>query len=722
MKKTKLLLPILSLVLVACGTANNPTSSSVSTANPTTSSSSETPTTSSVSTTTTTSQVTTSSSSSVALKEDLKFFDLHADMETLSVKFEKPTNYKEFEAFVVDEAGNVTKLDKELIREYDEYYRVDALGLKKGKYKLRVEPLEMVAISSYPFQETEYIDVVSKVREGFAFENGTVGAYNLDGTLKSNAEVIYVDNSNKDTISKTFDTTYTGIVGILDAYKKNKTSKPLCIRVLGELEDPSGISDDLGGDIVIENKNNSSLPITIEGVGEDAILNGFGIRIKNANNIEISNLGFMLTDSNEGDNVSLQQNNNYIWVHDCDLFYGLPGSDADQVKGDGAMDCKKSNYVTFSFNHFFETGKSNLLGNSKNGEENGLNITYHHNWYDHSDSRHPRVRCYNAHVYNNYYDGIAKYGIGSTNGSSIFSENNYFRNSNKPMLISMQGNGGTTFSKEDGGMIKSFGNEFVGNNTMIPYSSSDKIDFDFYDAKTRDEIVPNTVKSKQGENIYNNFDTSDSMYEYNVESPSDAKGSVIKYAGRVNGGDIKFTFTSADDTSYDINSALMNLLKNYDSKLVSKLNESNSNVPDEDDPNKDDPIINNPPVVNSYYKHVFSTLVDPNGVFVSVGEKYSALSVSGGVTYDGVTYNKGVKIQSSTRIEFNLDSKRTVNILLCSRKDNGVGTIKIDDVEYDILGTKEYDPYLLTIELEAGVHTISRGDGESGIYYIEIME
>ena len=96
--------------------------------------------------------------------------------------------------------------------------------------------------------------------------------------------------------------------------------------------------------------------------------------------------------------------------------------------------------------------------------ETGENfISYHHNWFDHSDSRHPRVRTMTVHVYNNYFDGISKYGVGATTGSNVFVESNYFRNTNKPMMISLQGtdivNGekNATFSGETGGMIKAYG-------------------------------------------------------------------------------------------------------------------------------------------------------------------------------------------------------------------------------------------------------------------------
>jgi len=333
----------------------------------------------------------------------------------------------------------------------------------------------------------------------------------------------------------------------------------------------------LNGDIVIENSNNASGSITFEGIGDDAVADGWGLRLKSASNVEVRNIGFMNCDSGEGDDIGLQQDNNHIWVHNCDFFYGQAGSDADQIKGDGALDCKKSTYVTFSYNHFWDNGKCNLLGLSE-GTTSGLYITYHHNWYDHSDSRHPRVRYYSAHIYNNYYDGNAKYGVGVTTAASVFVEGNYFRNCKYPMLISMQGTdvyqSEGTFSSEDGGMIKAFNNYMTGQSRFVPYGSSDfansTVDFDAYVAASRNETVPSSVKTKQGSNTYNNFDTDASvMYSYTVDSPDGAKEKVMQYAGRVNGGDLKWTFNnSVDDTSYAVNSGLKSALTNYETTLV----------------------------------------------------------------------------------------------------------------------------------------------------------
>ncbi|MDE6370192.1 MAG: pectate lyase, partial [Duncaniella sp.] len=203
---------------------------------------------------------------------------------------------------------------------------------------------------------------------------------------------------------------------------------------------------------------------------------------------------------------------------------------------------------------------------------------YHHNWFDHSDSRHPRVRTMTVHVWNNYYDGVAKYGVGATMGSSIFVESNFFRHTKDPMMISKQGTdakGDGTFSGEAGGMIKSFGNLYAekgssSNYTVITQKAS-PADFDCFEAETRDEIVPDTYKTVSGGTTYNNFDTSSTlMHSYTPTPAANVPAEVTGYygAGRLNKGDFKWNFTTADDTDYGVNSALKSALINYKQTLV----------------------------------------------------------------------------------------------------------------------------------------------------------
>jgi len=468
-------------------------------------------------------------------------------------------------------------IDNQLIRNYGTYYRADVPGLAAGTYTLKVAPVTAGVEGTATVSGS--ITVLAHDRNGFAHSGGNVpGAYNLNGTLKSNAVVLYITQNTKNTVSLTVTGATTnpcvGLQTILDGFKRGRDNRPLAIRLIGNITDPSYL---LGGDAVIENNNSATSSITFEGIGSDAVVNGWGVRIKKGSNIEIRNLGFMLTDAGEGDNVGLQQDNDHIWVHNCDMFYGAPGGDADQAKGDGALDCKKSTYVTFSYNHFWDSGKCNLLGLSENTTA-GLYITYHHNWYDHSDSRHPRVRFYSAHVYNNYYDGNSKYGSGATEGSSVFMEGNFFRNCKYPMLTSMQGtdvyNGAPgTFSGEEGGTIKAYNNTMSGQTRFVAYNPvTFPVQFDAYVAATRSETISSSITSRLGGNSYNNFDTDASLYISSlvIDEPAVAKDNAMLYSGRVSGGDITWTFNnSVDDISSSVNTGLMALLTSYTSGLVS---------------------------------------------------------------------------------------------------------------------------------------------------------
>jgi len=491
------------------------------------------------------------------------------------------------------------QIDTQLIRSYGSYFRADVLGLAPGTYTIKVAPV--ISGLEGTGTTTGDITVIAHDRNGFAFQGGHIpSAYNMDGTPKTGAVILYITENTKNTVSLTVTgataNPCVGLQTILDGFKKGKDTRPLIVRFIGNITDLSYLTN---GDLYISNANNATGSFTFEGVGDDAVTNGWSFCLKTAANVEIRNIAAMNNNSVNGDDFGLQQDNDHVWIHNNEMYYGNAGSDADQIKGDGAMDIKKSTYVTVSYNHFVDNGKSSLLGLSE-GTTTGLYVTYHHNWFDHSDSRHPRVRFYSVHVYNNYYDGVAKYGAGSTMGSSLFVEGNYFRNAKHPMMTSLQGtdvwnpttlkndptNQGT-FSGEAGGTIKAFNNTFdasINTNSMrfVAYGDpnpayniagviSSTIDFDAYVAATRDEQVPATVKSYSGGNTYNNFDTDASLYVKTLvpDAPDVAKTKTMQYAGRTNGGDIKWTFdNSVDDAAYLVNAPLKALVTNYATKMV----------------------------------------------------------------------------------------------------------------------------------------------------------
>lgn len=497
-------------------------------------------------------------------------------LESAFVKWQPVLGATSYNVYYTGGGATDKKIDTQLIRSYGTYYRADVLGLAAGTYTLKVAPV--ISGVEGATTTTNTLTVLPHDRTGFAFDGGRVpGAYKADGTPKDGAVVLYITENTKNTISMNITgasaNPCVGLQNILYAIKKGKDTRPFIIRLIGNITDMTVME---GDDIVIENANNASSYITFEGVGADAVANGWGVRLKAATNVEIRNLGTMNCNSTAGDNFGLQQDNDHIWLHNCDMFYGDAGSDADQIKGDGALDNKGSTYITFSYNHFWDNGKASLLGLSE-GTTTGLYITYHHNWFDHSDSRHPRVRFYSAHVYNNYYDGNAKYGVGSTMGSSVFVENNFFRNCKYPMLTSMQGTDifygdGGTFSGEDGGTIKAFNNVMSGHTRYVPYDATNfPKEFDAIETSTRDQVISNTITSKQGLKAYNNFDTDAALYvkTFVPEAPEVAKQKLMIYAGRVEGGDLKFMFNNAvDDVSSSVNVAIKTALTNYVSSLV----------------------------------------------------------------------------------------------------------------------------------------------------------
>lgn len=640
-------------------------------------------------------------------------------LESAFVKWTPVTGADSYNVYYTGMGITNRKIDTQLIRSYGTYFRADVLGLQAGNYTLKVVPV--ISGEEGDAAETTTIEVLPHDRNGFAFANGRVpGAYKANGTPKDNAVIIYITQNTKNTVS--MDVTgananpCVGLQAILDGFKKGSDFRPLIVRLVGQVTDPAEMYN---GDIVVENKNNAASFITIEGVGDDAVVDGWGIRIKNASNIELRNFGSMNVNSSEGDNISLQQENDYVWVHNLDLFYGDAGSDADQIKGDGAMDVKRSTYVTVSYNHFWDSGKSNLLGLSE-GTTSGLFITYHHNWYDHSDSRHPRVRFYSAHVYNNYYDGISKYGVGSTEGSSVFVEANYFRNCKYPMLISMQGSdvydtskqandysNMPTFSKEDGGIIKAFNNYMVGQRRFVPYGAdgfpNPAVDFDAYVAQTRNETVPPSVMSNYGKNTYNNFDTNPSvMYAYSPDSPDDAKDKVMLYAGRVMGGDFKWTFNNAvDDTSYDVIAALKSALTGYKTKLVSVQGDGDNNNGGED-PGGNEP-------AEGDMVHNF-TLSGKTSSFYSITGNLS--TSYGTVNYAGITLTQCLKIESSTSISFTTTQRGTLTLVFNSAYS---GSVKIGETTYTPASG------IVSHVIDAGTYTITKGSGSNYLFFMSVV-
>lgn len=625
------------------------------------------------------------------------------------------------------EGGEYQELDYELVRNYGTYGRADIVGITAGKYQFLVSPVDAEGVEQTgQATETPLVNVVPHLRAGYAhFGYSGVGAYNDDGSLKSNAKVIYVTAKTAKTVTCSVVTSsngkveeFTGLQAIIDAKQKGYDLTPWAIRIIGciEASDMDKFSSSAQG-LQLKGKGAySEMNITLEGIGNDATIKGFGILLRGCKSVEIRNIGIMLCID---DGISIDTDNSHCWIHNVDFFYGNAGSDSDQAKGDGSLDAKQdSKLLTFSFNRFWDCGKVALCGMKSESAESL--ITYHHNWFDHSDSRHPRVRTMTVHVYNNYFDGVAKYGVGATMGSSVFVENNFYRNANRPMLISMQGtdiaNNNPTFSKEDGGMIKAYGNEYseVSKNFSLITQKESATNFDCFQADTREEKVPDTYKALQGGTTYNNFDTNPELiYAYTPNSATDVPGVVTGAygAGRKQHGDFQWTFNNAvDDASYDVNKPLKDALIAYKSSLVGAFGSNDGDGGDggnggNGDGGDDNGGGNTP----DSYICTFSK-DGPSNTFYKITGNVS--NSKGSAIVDGVTYNWCLKMETATVIQFEIAEPMTLVLVFA---DGTTPNCKIDDVRVNsTTGNK------ITQELSAGVHTIKKQDSHN-LFYIDLI-
>ena len=478
------------------------------------------------------------------------------------------------------------KIDTQLIRQYASYFRADVLGLKAGTYSIKVVPVNAEGKEMAGANTATNLVVKSHNREGFAhFNFEGIGAYNNDGTLKPDAKVLYITASTAKTVStdvivgsKNKKVNAKGFQAIINAYQKGYDTTPIAFRIIGKvsLADLDGISSSSEG-IQIKGKSGySTMNMTFEGVGDDATVYGFGFLVRNSKSVEFRNFAIMRCLDNA---MSLDTQNSNIWIHHMDLFYGKKGSAADQAKGDGTVDIKgNSKYVTVAFNHFWDNGKSSMCGMKSETGENW--ITYHHNWFDHSDSRHARVRTMTVHMYNNYYQHCDVYGIGATSGSNIFMESNYFEAVKRPIMSSLQGTdikgSKGTFSGENGGMIKSYGNVFVDKPSGFSYITyaDNPASFDAYEVAKPSDQLPASVKTLVGGTCYNNFDTNpDVMYSHTADNAVDVPSIIEGFygAGRLNHGDIHFDIpdeTVVTSGHQQPLPALANILDSYESGVV----------------------------------------------------------------------------------------------------------------------------------------------------------
>jgi pectate lyase len=226
---------------------------------------------------------------------------------------------------------------------------------------------------------------------------------------------------------------------------------------------------------------------TIVGVGAGSGITGGGLNVglpvsdvttapaDAVHNVIIRNLVF----SNASDDaINVQMFSHHIWIDHNDLCCSF----------DGLVDIKRgSSYVTVSWNHTHNHTKNMLLGHDDNNEAQDvgrLKVTYHHNWYDRTPQRNPRIRFGEpVHVFNNYYVRNSDAGVACQENAGCVIEGNYFEDVEEPATIHYAGGTGRAIARN---------NVFVGESGQPDVGGSVQEPSSFY-RYTLDD--PNNIKA-----------------------------------------------------------------------------------------------------------------------------------------------------------------------------------------------------------------------------------
>lgn len=427
-------------------------------------------------------------------------------------------------SYQITESSTWVEVDSELIRSLGQNRaRVDIVGLKAGMYNIKINT------NGNNILFANGINVEAHDRSGYAHFNYTegIGGYKDDGTLKEDTIVVYVTEENKDTITIP-GIGQVGLGWILNNNQYNSGSsntkdpvkyqnslaffnKPIVFRLIGTITTPAGAtiynSTDQGGSkgdngnmVRMRNANQ----ITIEGIGEDAVILGWGMHFMAMDagrgiGFEVRNITF---DKYPEDAVGLEgvQQGGVLtspvkrgWIHNNTFLSGYSPNPAesDKADGDGSLDIKRGEYFTIGYNQFIHGSKTNLVGASDSNLQ--YHITYHHNWWLNSRSRIPLARQANIHMYNNVFEidenmtHSSDYVQDARANAYIFSEANFFIGTKNASI----GRGG--------GVIKSYGD--------IKYSTyNDDISVKIVN---RTDVVPNSNK-------YSDFDTNPEIFYFDT--------------------------------------------------------------------------------------------------------------------------------------------------------------------------------------------------------------
>jgi pectate lyase len=245
----------------------------------------------------------------------------------------------------------------------------------------------------------------------------------------------------------------------------------------------------VNGVITLSAMQNVTSNKTVIGVGNASGFTGYGLNVglpvDNAvtappadavHNVIIRNLNIA---HSADDAINVQMFSYHVWIDHNDLCCGY----------DGLVDIKRgSSLITVSWNHTHNHTKNMLLGHDDGNAAQDvgyLKVSYHHNFFDQTPQRNPRVRFGEpVHVYNNYYLHNTDVGVACQADAGCLIEGNVFESVEEPVSNHYAGPAGRCVARN---------NLFIGTEPGQPECSGTVQEASAYYTYTLED--PNTVKA-----------------------------------------------------------------------------------------------------------------------------------------------------------------------------------------------------------------------------------
>ena len=234
----------------------------------------------------------------------------------------------------------------------------------------------------------------------------------------------------------------------------------------------------------IQLQDNIKLPSnsTVDGRGQEITIKGAGLYVNRVENVIITHLRVREA---KDDAINIKYESSRVWINHLSL--------ADSE--DGLLDITRgSTNVTVSWCRFDDHRKVMLIsGGHENVIDDNIRTTIHHNFFNKTYSRHPRVRRGKVHIYNNLFRKVEGNGITCSHLGQCISEGNIFDMSSD--LIRTSG------VDPEPGSLKSIDDWSVRGATIQernPNGVFDARDFYQYEADDADQDLMDRIKNEAG--------------------------------------------------------------------------------------------------------------------------------------------------------------------------------------------------------------------------------